>query len=86
MQSLRTLNAQGMLELVERENALFGAEVPRDIEQINQIIESWADDPEMLGRIEEMERQEEESHRELNEADVVEALLEKYAKLHGLGA
>src|SRR5688500_9845636 len=38
MQSLRTLNAQGMLELVERENALFGPEVPRDMERINQII------------------------------------------------
>jgi hypothetical protein len=84
MQSLRTLNAQGMLELVKRENALFGAEVPRDTEKINQIIESWADDPEMLKRIEEMEREEDESHRELKEADVVEALLEEYAKLHGL--
>jgi hypothetical protein len=84
MRSLRTLDAQGMLELVKRENALFGAEVPRDMEQINQIIESWADDPEMLARIEEKERQEDESQRELKEAEVVEALLVEYAKLHGL--
>lgn len=84
MQSLQILNASGMLELVKRENALFGPEVPRDSERINQIIESWADDPETLKRLESMERENGESNRELKEADALEALLQAYSRRHGL--
>ena len=58
--------------------------MPRETERINQIIESWADDPEMLKRLEVMEREDEESGREQKEADAVESLLEAYAKRHGL--
>lgn len=86
MKSLEILHATGMLELVKRQNALFGPEVPRDMERINQIIESWADDPAMLKRLEAMEREDEGSDRELKEADVLEVLVEAYAKLHGLEA
>jgi hypothetical protein len=86
MKSLEILNAKGMLELVRRENALFGPEVPRDMERINQIIESWADDPAMLKRLEELEREDEETNRELKEADTLEALLETYARQRGLEA
>lgn len=84
MQSLQILNASGMLELVKRENALFGPEVPRDSERINQIIESWADDPETLKRLESMGRENGESNRELKEADALEALLQAYSRRHGL--
>lgn len=83
MRSLELLNAQGMLELVKQENALFGSEVPRDMEAINRIIESWADDPEMVRRLEESDGAD-ETERELREADAVEAALEAYAKRHGL--
>ena len=83
MKALEILNASGMLELVRRQNALFRSEVPREVDRINQIIESWADDPEMLKRLEAIEK---DSDRELEEADVVEALLETYAKRHGLEA
>jgi hypothetical protein len=84
MRSLEILDAKGMLELVRRQNALFGPAVPRDVARVNEIIESWADDPKMLKRIEEMEREVGESDRELKEADAVEVLLERYSKLHGL--
>jgi hypothetical protein len=79
MRSLELLEAEGMLGLMKRTNALFGATVPKDMETINDVIASWVDDLEKTGVSEELEAED-----ELGEANAVERALQSYVQVNGL--
>jgi hypothetical protein len=79
MRSLAILKADGMLNLVKRTNALFGSEVPDDLDAINDIIAAWVNNPEKMRLSEELEAEDESA-----EANSVERMLHDYVKKHGL--
>ena len=76
--SLSVLGADDMLALVKRMNVLFGEPMPKSLEGLNDVIDSWEDggpEEDESDRIAEVEQA---------AADQVDELLIHYSRVHGI--
>src|SRR5947207_6063711 len=76
--ALRRLDAHDVLACVERVAGLFGADVPRTVEERNRIIDSWPDGDEHDALLDDVERE------LMPLVSDLDGKLEAFVSIHGL--